>query len=243
MPPEQAFVAFTREVASWWPVATHSVAGTDGLGLVLDEDGFVETLADGTSCRWGSVLAWEPPSRLIMTWHPGQAADPHTVVDVSFTADGGGTMVRLVHSGWESIPAAGQRRRLDGPGQLRRGLGDGPRRVRRRARRGGCRVTVLQLISHTPGPAWVDGVSFREQPGVEHHLATMRGWLEDGHLVMGGPFLDADGGGAAIVRFASVEEADAAAQDDRAVRDGLLVARTRPWLAGLSSVDVGHLSE
>ena len=63
-------------------------------------------------------------------------------------------------------------------------------------------MTVLQLISHTPGPAWVDGVSFREQPGVEHHLATMRGWLEGGHLVMGGPFLDADGGGVAIVRFA-----------------------------------------
>ena len=103
VPPEQAFAAFTREVATWWPVATHSVAGTDGLGLVLDEDGFVETLADGTACRWGSVLAWDPPSRLSMTWHPGQDADPHTVVDVSFTADGGGTMVRLVHSGWESL--------------------------------------------------------------------------------------------------------------------------------------------
>jgi len=38
-------------------------------------------------------------------------------------------------------------------------------------------MTVLQLISHTPGPTWVDGVSFREQPGVEHHLATMRGWV------------------------------------------------------------------
>ncbi len=40
------------------------------------------------------------------------------------------------------------------------------------------------------------------------------------------------------MRFDSIEEADAAAQDDRAVRDGLLLARTRPWLAGLSGVDL-----
>jgi uncharacterized protein YciI len=99
-------------------------------------------------------------------------------------------------------------------------------------------MTVLQLVAHSPGPAWVSGVPFREQPGVEHHLATMKGWLEDGHLVMGGPFLDEDGGGVAIVCFDSVEEADAAAQADRAVKEGLVTARTRPWLAGLSAVDV-----
>ncbi len=99
-------------------------------------------------------------------------------------------------------------------------------------------MTVLQLIAHSPGPAWVSGASFREQPGVDHHLATMKGWLDAGQLVMGGPFLDGDGGGVAIVRFESVEEADAAAQADRAVREGLLTARTRPWLAGLSSIDM-----
>jgi uncharacterized protein YciI len=100
-------------------------------------------------------------------------------------------------------------------------------------------MTVLQLISHSPGPAWVAGTSFREQPGVEHHLATMHGWLEDGVLVMGGPFLDDEGGGTAVVSFPTVEEADAAAQADRAVQDGLLVARTRPWLVGMTAVDLG----
>ncbi len=101
--PEAAFAAFTRDVARWWPVESHSVAGTDGLGLVLEPGGFVETLADGTACRWGSVLAWEPPGRLEMTWHPGQADDPHTVVEVTFTESAGGTLVRLVHSGWEMV--------------------------------------------------------------------------------------------------------------------------------------------
>ena len=100
-------------------------------------------------------------------------------------------------------------------------------------------MTELQVISHTPGPAWVEGLSFREQPGVEHHLATMRSWLEAGVLVMGGPFLDEGGGGTAVVSFPSVAGADAAAQADRAVQEGLLVARTRPWLVGMSAVDLG----
>lgn len=99
-------------------------------------------------------------------------------------------------------------------------------------------MTEFQLIEHTPGPRWAAGVGFRDQQGVEHHLATMRGWLDSGHLVMGGPFLDDDGGGAAVVRFATLADAEAAAQADRAVVDGLLQARARPWLIGLSTVDL-----
>jgi uncharacterized protein YciI len=99
-------------------------------------------------------------------------------------------------------------------------------------------MTQLQLIAHTPGPRWVAGVSLGEQEGVEHHLATLSGWLESGRLVMGGPFLDADGGGVAIVRFDSLADAEAAAQADRAVVEGLLRARVRPWLAGMSAVDL-----
>ncbi len=114
--PEAAFAAFTTNVARWWPLESHSVGGTDGLGLVLDEGGFVETLADGTACWWGSVLAWEPPDRLAMTWHPGQDPEPHTVVEVTFTAASDGTLVRLVHTGWENVPlpASGDRSELVG---------------------------------------------------------------------------------------------------------------------------------
>jgi uncharacterized protein YciI len=55
---------------------------------------------------------------------------------------------------------------------------------------------------------------------------------------MGGPFLDGGGGGMAIVRFDDVSAADAAAQRDPAVQAGLLVATTRPWLAGLAAVEL-----
>jgi uncharacterized protein YndB with AHSA1/START domain len=114
--PAGAFAAFTDGVKSWWPVATHSVAGDEGRDLVLDETGFVETLADGSPCSWGSVLAWEPPHRLAMTWHPGQDPDPHTLVEVTFEAADGGTLVRLVHSGWENLglPADAGAERLGG---------------------------------------------------------------------------------------------------------------------------------
>ena len=66
-------------------------------------------------------------------------------------------------------------------------------------------MTTLQVVVHEPGPAWQPGIAFREQRGVEHHIATMRGWLEEGRLVMGGPFLDAEGGGMAVVAFDSLE--------------------------------------
>ena len=100
-------------------------------------------------------------------------------------------------------------------------------------------MTGLQVIAHTPGPGWVPGVAFREQPGVADHVATMRGWLAAGQLVVGGPFLDEGGGGIAIVRFDDVASADAAAQEDPAVQAGLLVATTRPWLVGLAAIDLG----
>ena len=100
-------------------------------------------------------------------------------------------------------------------------------------------MSGLQVVAHAPGPAWQPGVDFREQPGVGDHLATMKQWLADGHLVLGGPFLDEAGGGMAIVRFEDVSTADAAAQADPAVQAGLLIATTRPWLAGLSAVDLG----
>lgn len=106
--PARAFAAFTDGVRGWWPVSTHSVGGTDGRDLVLDETGFVETLADGTACSWGSVLAWEPPRRLAMTWHPGQDPDPHTLVEVTFEPAPGGTLVRLTHSGWENLQIPAQ---------------------------------------------------------------------------------------------------------------------------------------
>jgi uncharacterized protein YndB with AHSA1/START domain len=106
--PARAFAAFTAEIAQWWPTRTHSVAQAQVLGVAIEPrvgGRIYETATDGTDSEWGRVLTWSPPHGLSMTWHPGRPADPHTVVELSFTAEGDVTRVRLVHRGWEALGA------------------------------------------------------------------------------------------------------------------------------------------
>jgi uncharacterized protein YndB with AHSA1/START domain len=102
--PARAFAAFTDDFGRWWPLATHSVGGaTSSVGFVDDQ--IVEVTADGQRCVWGTVHRWDPPHAVAFTWHPGQAADPHTDVLVEFAADDGAAVVTLTHSGWERVDA------------------------------------------------------------------------------------------------------------------------------------------
>ena len=107
--PARAFAAFTTDVGRWWPVGSHSVGG--GGSTVAFVDGrLVETTAVGGSCLWGTVTTWDPPHRLALTWHPGSPPDPCTQVEVGFAADGDGTVVTLVHTGWERVVRGAERR-------------------------------------------------------------------------------------------------------------------------------------
>jgi len=106
-PPEEAFRLFTDEMAAWWPLATHSVGGTDATGLVFEQGvggRIVETLRNGDTTVWGIVTVWDPPARVRFTWHPGTPEDEATDVEVTFTPAGAGTTVELVHSGWQRRP-------------------------------------------------------------------------------------------------------------------------------------------
>lgn len=108
--PDEAFRAFTEEIESWWPLATHSIAGPDAVGVVMEPGvggRLVETARDGTTCVWGTVAAWEPGERVAFSFHPGWPVEQATDVEVTFTAtatDGDGTEVVLVHTGWENRP-------------------------------------------------------------------------------------------------------------------------------------------
>lgn len=104
--PARAFAAFTAEIAQWWPMQTHSVAEAQTRSVAIEAKvggRIYETAADGTESAWGRVLTWSPPHGFSMTWHPGRPDDPHTIVELSFTAEGDGTRVRLVHRGWEAL--------------------------------------------------------------------------------------------------------------------------------------------
>jgi uncharacterized protein YciI len=94
---------------------------------------------------------------------------------------------------------------------------------------------IRYVVFHRPGPAWVQGKSMFEQPGVREHVAHYRQWLEGGKLELGGPHLDAAGGGMMIPSAGvSEEEVSRFANEDPAVKSGTLVAEVRPWLIGMS---------
>ena len=116
--PEDAFDVFTGQIAAWWPLPTHSVFGEEAAGLAFDEGRLVERTVDGRESVWGEVLLWEPPSRLVVTWHPGRSPEDASEVEVRFIPDADGTRVEIEHRGWEAFgeDAALRRRGYVGPG-------------------------------------------------------------------------------------------------------------------------------
>lgn len=103
---EEAFRVFTTDASSWWPVETHSIHGNDVSEIVFEqhEGGDVyEVSAGGEKGHWGTVIAWEPPGRLVLGWNILKREAIGTEVEVRFTAEAGGARVELEHRGWETI--------------------------------------------------------------------------------------------------------------------------------------------
>jgi uncharacterized protein YndB with AHSA1/START domain len=104
---ENAFRVYTEQVGSWWPFeGTHSVTEADVETVVLEggEGGrFYERTKTGDEHLWGTVIVWDPPNRLVHSWHPGRGEETSQRVEVTFTPDGDGTRVELVHTGWERL--------------------------------------------------------------------------------------------------------------------------------------------
>ena len=104
--PARAFDYFTRDIARWWPLATHSCAEENAASVAFEPrpgGRLVETARDGTEHPWGTVSAWEPGRRVAFSWHPGR--DPATAqwIEVAFRPNPAGTRVTLLHGGWESL--------------------------------------------------------------------------------------------------------------------------------------------
>ena len=99
--PEEAFRVYTEGIASWWPLETHSPSGKSETVVVEPREGgrLYERTTDGDEIEWGQVLVWDPPHRLVHSWHLGR--DVATDVELRFTPQGDDTLVELIHSGWE----------------------------------------------------------------------------------------------------------------------------------------------
>lgn len=101
----RAYELFTRDLGTWWPLSSHSVglerSASVAFGAAVGDE-IVEIMLDGTTASWGTILELDAPHRLAFSWHAGRTADAVTHVEVTFTpGPSGGTVVELVHSGWE----------------------------------------------------------------------------------------------------------------------------------------------
>ena len=108
--PGEAFRSFTERIGSWWPTATHSIEGDRDADIRFEGrvgGRVVEIAADGTEWAWADVLAWNPPHRVVLSWHPNEEPVAASTIEVTFTAVDEGTQVRLEHRGWEEFGAAG----------------------------------------------------------------------------------------------------------------------------------------
>jgi uncharacterized protein YndB with AHSA1/START domain len=115
VPLETAFQVFTESFHTWWPPPFH-IGESDVDAFVLEPrlgGRWYERGVDGVECDWGSVLAWEPPHRVVLGWQingewrydpdPGHASE----IEVSFTAEGEArTLVELTHRHIERLARA-----------------------------------------------------------------------------------------------------------------------------------------
>jgi len=103
---EEAFRVFSADATSWWPRDSHSIHGDEVKEIVFEEreGGEVyELTADGKKGHWASVLEFEPPNRIVLTWNILERRPSPTEVEVRFTPEGDTTRVDLEHRGWETV--------------------------------------------------------------------------------------------------------------------------------------------
>lgn len=118
-PIEHAFSIFTEGIGSWWP-PEYNILGVDIAERVFEPrvGGHVyDRGVDGSECHWARVLAFEPPTRFVISWNlspqwqvetdPGKCSEVE-VRFVSETAER--TRIELEHrhldrhgDGWEGI--------------------------------------------------------------------------------------------------------------------------------------------
>jgi uncharacterized protein YndB with AHSA1/START domain len=104
-PQAVAWRVFTEKMGAWWPLASYKIGQANAVDAIIEPrvgGRWYEQGDDGSTCQWGSVLAWEPPSRLLLSWDitADWQYDPtlKTEIEVRFFADGRDrTRVELEH--------------------------------------------------------------------------------------------------------------------------------------------------
>lgn len=185
VPPERAFAIFAEYPLEWFPEAHVFVKDRVFLAIEPRAGGrYYERGADGTEIAWGTVVEWDPPRRIVLTWRVGANWQPifddekASLIKVDFEPAGHGrTLVSLTHADLHrhGEAAAAIHAALSGPdpGETL----DRYRQVVERRTSAGGPVTLLNSFT-VSGPAEEFEKAFAEtsayfagQPGfIEHSL-------------------------------------------------------------------------
>lgn len=102
-----AFRLYTEGLGQWWPLKTHSIGGEKAENAVMEPrkgGRLYEVWSDGTIHPYGEVLVWEPPHRVVHSWHIGHPPNESSEVELRFVAlSARETRVELEHRNWESM--------------------------------------------------------------------------------------------------------------------------------------------
>ncbi len=114
---DTAFRVFVEDMGDWWPREHHIGPEPRATTRIEQSVGgeVVEVGPDGSECRMGTVLAWEPPVRLVVAWQitPQFTPEPDLArsseYEVRFTAvDERTTTVDLEHRNFERHGEGGE---------------------------------------------------------------------------------------------------------------------------------------
>ncbi len=66
-----AWRVFTEQMSTWWPLQSYKIGAAPAVAATVEPHlggRWYERGDDGSTCQWGSVLVWEPPTRLVLSW-------------------------------------------------------------------------------------------------------------------------------------------------------------------------------
>jgi uncharacterized protein YndB with AHSA1/START domain len=100
-----AWRVFTEQMGTWWPLTAYKIGKANAVDAIIEPrvgGRWYERGDDGSTCDWGSVLSWEPPSRLVLSWDitADWQYDPDlkTEIEIRFIAESkDATRVELEH--------------------------------------------------------------------------------------------------------------------------------------------------